>query len=341
MSKPLRGPRKRVRRGLWSPEEDAKLTNYIAMYGHGCWSYLPRLAGLDRCGKSCRLRWLNYLRPDLKRDALSQDEEDAIIRLHSIIGNRWSQIAARLPGRTDNEVKNFWHSFIKKKLRRRGIDPATHKPVIAEQLVLPSVDRHMSHSHPAVTAKSCMCIGSSTDGRAVFSEALAQHILPSAVPPVVTAGSNARRGHEGAHAALVLGADAAVAPPGFTGYLDANAPGGGQPAVLPLVSMAGPTLEPPDFTGYLDANASGSVQPAAIPVASMAGPNPSGTGACAAAFAGEQWSNRTNSGSQFELKQSGTASATDQLRWPIGGGFDAVGAALEDLEWLDDFVLDV
>ncbi|XP_044367109.1 transcription repressor MYB4-like [Triticum aestivum] len=237
MSKPLRGPRKRARRGLWSPEEDAKLRNYIAKYGHGCWSYLPRLAGIKRCGKSCRLRWLNYLRPDLKRGALSQDEEDAIIRLHSILGNRWSQIAARLPGRTDTEVKNFWHSFIKKKLRRRGIDPVTHKPVIAEQLILPSVDRHMAHVHPAVTAQSCMSIGSSRR-RAVFSEgeageAQAQHILPSAVPPAVTAGSNARRGHEGAHAAMVLGADAALAQPGFTGYLDANASGGGQPAVFP------------------------------------------------------------------------------------------------------------
>ncbi|CAD6216960.1 unnamed protein product [Miscanthus lutarioriparius] len=122
-------PKKKLRRGLWSPEEDDKLINHIAKYGHGCWSSVPKLAGLERCGKSCRLRWINYLRPGLKRGAFSQEEEDLIIHLHSMMGNKWSQIAGQLPGRTDNEVKNFWNSYIKKKLRQRGIDPATHKPL--------------------------------------------------------------------------------------------------------------------------------------------------------------------------------------------------------------------
>ncbi|KAK3147126.1 hypothetical protein QOZ80_3BG0278400 [Eleusine coracana subsp. coracana] len=121
--------KKKLRRGLWSPEEDEKLMNHIAKYGHGCWSSVPKLAGLERCGKSCRLRWINYLRPDLKRGTFSQEEEDLIIQLHSMLGNKWSQIAAQLPGRTDNEVKNFWNSYIKKKLREHGIDPATHKPL--------------------------------------------------------------------------------------------------------------------------------------------------------------------------------------------------------------------
>ncbi|OEL24309.1 Transcription factor MYB86 [Dichanthelium oligosanthes] len=121
--------KKKLRRGLWSPEEDEKLMNHIAKYGHGCWSSVPKLAGLERCGKSCRLRWINYLRPDLKRGTFSQEEEDLIIHLHSLLGNKWSQIAAQLPGRTDNEVKNFWNSYIKKRLRERGIDPATHQPL--------------------------------------------------------------------------------------------------------------------------------------------------------------------------------------------------------------------
>lgn len=90
---------------------------------------MPKLAGLQRCGKSCRLRWINYLRPDLKRGSFSQQEEDLIIALHEILGNRWSQIASQLPGRTDNEIKNFWNSCLKKKLRQRGIDPSTHKPL--------------------------------------------------------------------------------------------------------------------------------------------------------------------------------------------------------------------
>ncbi|CAL5194906.1 unnamed protein product [Lathyrus oleraceus] len=121
--------KQKLRKGLWSPEEDEKLLNHITNYGHGCWSSVPKQAGLQRCGKSCRLRWINYLRPDLKRGTFSQEEENLIIELHSVLGNRWSQIAAQLPGRTDNEIKNLWNSCLKKKLRQKGIDPVTHKPL--------------------------------------------------------------------------------------------------------------------------------------------------------------------------------------------------------------------
>ncbi|KAI3448422.1 hypothetical protein Pfo_005087 [Paulownia fortunei] len=121
--------KQKLRKGLWSPEEDEKLMKHITRYGHGCWSSVPKLAGLQRCGKSCRLRWINYLRPDLKRGTFSLEEENLIIELHAVLGNRWSQIAAQLPGRTDNEIKNLWNSSIKKKLRQKGIDPSTHKPL--------------------------------------------------------------------------------------------------------------------------------------------------------------------------------------------------------------------
>ncbi|GKU90518.1 hypothetical protein SLEP1_g4506 [Rubroshorea leprosula] len=121
--------KQKLRKGLWSPEEDEKLLRHITKYGHGCWSSVPKQAGLQRCGKSCRLRWINYLRPDLKRGTFSQEEEDLIIELHALLGNRWSQIASQLPGRTDNEIKNLWNSCLKKKLRQKGIDPVTHKPL--------------------------------------------------------------------------------------------------------------------------------------------------------------------------------------------------------------------
>ncbi|KAK1407220.1 hypothetical protein QVD17_38834 [Tagetes erecta] len=127
--------KQKLRKGLWSPEEDQKLLNYISRFGVGCWSSVPKHAGLQRCGKSCRLRWINYLRPDLKRGMFSQQEEDLIIHLHQVLGNRWAQIAAQLPGRTDNEIKNFWNSCLKKKLMKQGIDPNTHKPIVDKDYV--------------------------------------------------------------------------------------------------------------------------------------------------------------------------------------------------------------
>ncbi|XP_058104025.1 transcription factor MYB53-like [Magnolia sinica] len=117
-----------VKKGPWTPEEDQRLVDYIEKHGHGSWRALPKLADLNRCGKSCRLRWTNYLRPDIKRGKFSSEEERIIVNLHSVLGNKWSAIAARLPGRTDNEIKNFWNTRMKKKLLQMGIDPVTHKP---------------------------------------------------------------------------------------------------------------------------------------------------------------------------------------------------------------------
>uniref|UniRef100_A0A803LL53 Uncharacterized protein n=1 Tax=Chenopodium quinoa TaxID=63459 RepID=A0A803LL53_CHEQI len=117
-----------LKKGPWTPEEDQKLIDYIQKHGYGNWRTLPKNAGLQRCGKSCRLRWTNYLRPDIKRGRFSFEEEETIIQLHSILGNKWSAIAARLPGRTDNEIKNYWNTHIRKRLLRMGIDPVTHSP---------------------------------------------------------------------------------------------------------------------------------------------------------------------------------------------------------------------
>ncbi|XP_057769259.1 MYB-like transcription factor 4 [Salvia miltiorrhiza] len=116
-------------KGAWTKEEDDRLIAYIRAHGEGCWRSLPKAAGLLRCGKSCRLRWINYLRPDLKRGNFTEDEDELIIKLHSLLGNKWSLIAGRLPGRTDNEIKNYWNTHIRRKLLSRGIDPATHRAV--------------------------------------------------------------------------------------------------------------------------------------------------------------------------------------------------------------------
>ncbi|KAH9299070.1 hypothetical protein KI387_030752, partial [Taxus chinensis] len=126
-----------LNRGSWTAEEDLILSEYIKIHGDGGWGSLPQRAGLKRSGKSCRLRWLNYLRPGIKRGNISVDEEELIIRLHGLLGNRWSLIAGRLPGRTDNEVKNYWNTHLSKKSQ------ALPKPESA-----PSTGYHMPKTPP-------------------------------------------------------------------------------------------------------------------------------------------------------------------------------------------------
>ncbi|XP_051125815.1 transcription factor MYB13-like [Andrographis paniculata] len=119
-----------MKKGAWSADEDAKLKDHITKFGHPPnWRHLPLLAGLSRCGKSCRLRWENYLKPGLRHGSFTKFEEDLILELHAKIGNKWAAMAAMLDGRTDHAIKNHWNAHLKKK-KNKNTKKTTRKSKI-------------------------------------------------------------------------------------------------------------------------------------------------------------------------------------------------------------------
>ncbi|KAL7585465.1 transcription factor MYB14 [Lactuca sativa] len=143
-----------LKKGPWTHQEDRILIDYINLHGHPNWRALPKLAGLLRCGKSCRLRWTNYLRPDIKRGNFSREEEETIIQLHTALGNRWSAIAARLPGRTDNEIKNVWHTYLKKRLNPNTNPTVTSSKFQQEVEISKEDEEDIARSSPLETNSS-------------------------------------------------------------------------------------------------------------------------------------------------------------------------------------------
>ncbi|XP_057425023.1 transcription factor MYB2-like isoform X2 [Lotus japonicus] len=119
------------RKGPWTAEEDRLLIEYVTLHGEGRWNSVARLTGLKRNGKSCRLRWVNYLRPDLKKGHITPQEESVILELHA----RWSTIARNLPGRTDNEIKNYWRTHFKKRPKNpsNAAEKAKTRPLMRQQ----------------------------------------------------------------------------------------------------------------------------------------------------------------------------------------------------------------
>ncbi|XP_059283127.1 transcription factor MYB14-like [Lycium ferocissimum] len=144
-----------IKRGSWSEEEDNKLRAYVERFGHPNWRQLPKYAGLMRCGKSCRLRWMNYLRPDLNKGKYSPEEEQLIIKLHNELGNRWSAIAAKLPGRSDNDVKNHWHAHLKKRARLTNTTNSSNVEQLTESSMSGSQNEQSSYKVSEHEAADC------------------------------------------------------------------------------------------------------------------------------------------------------------------------------------------
>ncbi|KAB2614646.1 transcription factor RAX1-like [Pyrus ussuriensis x Pyrus communis] len=180
-----------VKKGPWSPEEDSKLKEYIEKYGTGGnWIALPQKAGLKRCGKSCRLRWLNYLRPNIKHGEFSDEEDRIICSLFVSIGSRWSVIAAQLPGRTDNDIKNYWNTKLKKKLMGMHMGPPrphNHHKNLLKPPPFPSSSHHNYQNQPLIPSEP---LSSPYKDLSNYNRSFFGFEVPVPLPPQVSLTSN-------------------------------------------------------------------------------------------------------------------------------------------------------
>ncbi|KAM5579317.1 hypothetical protein ABKV19_009218 [Rosa sericea] len=97
---------------------------------------------------------MNYLRPDIVRGNIKEDEEELIVRLHKLLGNRWSLIAGRIPGRTDNEIKNYWNSYLKRKLQQQNHLEVPRNEEIREDLSSSAAVAAAAENNPHLTGNN-------------------------------------------------------------------------------------------------------------------------------------------------------------------------------------------
>ncbi|CAL9106971.1 Myb-like DNA-binding domain [Musa troglodytarum] len=180
-----------MRRGPWTEQEDLQLAWFAALFGERRWDFIAKVSGLNRTGKSCRMRWVNYLHPSLKRGRMTPQEECLILELHSRWGNRWSRIARKLPGRTDNEIKNYWRTHMRKKAQeqKRSFSPSRTTTSLADDFPIGSEPRVEAAAGCQLNS-SCMSLGLDEDNHGADWCSMAQAWNEMAMPEAIDGPSS-------------------------------------------------------------------------------------------------------------------------------------------------------